>query len=163
MDGYPGVYDIRMRMTSVDRVMRNREMMMKLDSREDVTTLSDQNICTYFDLQDTLAMAETYPDLDIPTLYELNQIGYRFLKYAGRVRTYPDPDFYMVYSFQYTAQIIKKAIKDVFIKEGILKTDDEYAECNKDGNIQSMFTDSTGQKLITELEAVTGIKINKLF
>ena len=162
MDGYPGVYDIRMRMTSVDRVMRNREMMMKLDSREDVTTLSDQNICTYFDLQDTLAMAETYPDLDIPTLYELNQIGYRFLKYAGRVRTYPDPDFYMVYSFQYTAQIIKKAIRDVFIKEGILKTDDEYAECNKDGNIQSMFTDSTGQKLITELEAVTGIKINKL-
>ena len=162
MDGFPGVYDIRMRMTSVDRVMRNREMMMKLDSREDVTTLSDQNICTYFDLQDTLAMAETYPDLDIPTLYELNQIGYRFLKYAGRVRTYPDPDFYMVYSFQYTAQIIKKAIKDVFIKEGILKTDDEYAECNKSGNIQSMFADSTGQKLITELEAVTGIKINKL-
>ena len=69
MDGYPGVYDIRMRMTSVDRVMRNREMMMKLDSREDVTTLTDQSICTYFDLQDTLAMAETYPDLDIPTLY----------------------------------------------------------------------------------------------
>ena len=162
LDGYPGVYDIRMRMTSVDRVMRNREMMMQLDSKEDITTLSEQGICTYFDIQDTLAMAETYPDLDIPTLYELNQIGYRFLKYAGRVRTYPDPDFYMVYSFQYTAQIIKKAIKEVFIKEGILKTDEEHVDCNTKANMTGMFSDSTGQKLITELEAVTGIKINKM-
>ena len=162
LEGYPGVYDIRMRMTSVDRVMRNREMMMELDSKQDVTTLPEQSISSYFDIQNTLALAETYPDLDIPSLEELHQIGYRFLKYAGRVRTYPDPDFYMVYAFQYTSQIIKQSIRDVFIKKGILKTDDKNHECDKNGNIQSMFADSTGQKLITELEAVTGIKINKM-
>ena len=162
LEGYPGVYDIRMRMTSVDRAMRNREMMMELDSKADITTLSEQGINTYFDMQNTLALAETYPDLDIPSLEELNQIGYRFLKYAGRVRTYPDPDFYMVYAFQYTSQIIKQTIRDVFIKKGILKTDDENYECDKKGNIQALYSDSTGQKLITELEAVTGIKIKKM-
>ena len=162
LEGYPGVYDIRMRMTSVDRVMRNREMMMELDSKQDVTTLPEQSISSYFDIQSTLALAETYPDLDIPSLEELHQIGYRFLKYAGRVRTYPDPDFYMVYAFQYTSQIIKQSIRDVFIKKGILKTDDENHECDKNGNIQALYADSTGQKLITELEAVTGIKINKM-
>ena len=162
LEGYPGTYDMRIRMTSVDRVMRQREMMRKLDSKQDVTTLPEQSIGSYFDIETTLSMAETYPDLDLPTLHELNQVGYRFIRYAGINRTYPDPDFYMVYGFEYTAAIIKKNLRDVFVKEGLLMTDEENVECNRDAQYEQMFSDQNGQKITTRLEKSTGIAITGL-
>ena len=162
VEGYPGLYDLRMRLTSVDRTMRNREMLKQLDSKQDMSTLAQQSISSYFDIENTLALAETYPDLDLPSLFELNSIGYKFLKYSGIARSYPDPDFYMVYSYQYTSQIIKKAIKESFIKKGIIKTKEDTVECDKDGNLETMFSDQTGQRLVTRLEGTTGFEITKM-
>jgi hypothetical protein len=159
LEGYPGVYDMRIRMTSVDRIMRQREMMQKLKSKEDVTTLPEQAIGSYFDIETTLSMAETYPDLDLPTLHELNQVGYKFIRYAGINRTYPDPDFYMVYGYEYTAAIIKKNIRDTFVKNGLLMTDEEGVECDQEAQYEQMFSDQNGQQLTTRLEESTGISI----
>ena len=162
LEGYPGTYDMRIRMTSVDRIMRQREMLKKLDSRQDVTTLPEQSIGSYWDIESTLSLAETYPDLDLPTLYELNQLGYKFIRYAGVNRTYPDPDFYMVYGYEYTAAIIKKNLRDVFVKEGLLMTEEEGVECNLDAEYQQMYSDQNGQKVATRLAETAGIAITGL-
>jgi hypothetical protein len=162
VEGYPGLFNIRVRMTSVDRVMRQREIMKQLDTKENITTLAEHSIGSYFDIENSISKAETYPDLDIPTLEELSQVGYKFLKYSGKVRTYPDPDFYMVYGYQYTAQIIKQNIRDVFVKNGLLRTDEENVECNKDIDYTQVFSDSTGQSLRTKLEKVGGISITDM-
>lgn len=162
LEGYPGTYDMRIRMTSVDRIMRQREMLKKLDSKQDVTTLPEQSIGSYWDIESTLSLAETYPDLDLPTLHELNQLGYKFIRYAGINRTYPDPDFYMVYGYEYTAAIIKKNLRDVFVKEGLLMTEEEGVECNLDAEYQQMYSDQNGQKVATRLAETTGIAITGL-
>ena len=162
LEGYPGTYDMRIRMTSVDRIMRQREMLKKLDSKQDITTLPEQSIGSYWDIESTLSLAETYPDLDLPTLYELHQLGYKFIRYAGVNRTYPDPDFYMVYGYEYTAAIIKKNLRDVFIKEGLLMTEEEGVECNLDAEYQQMYSDQNGQKVATRLAETAGVAITGL-
>ena len=136
MDGYPGVYDIRIRLTSVDRAMRQREMLKRLESKQNTTTLSTANIGTYFDIENSLAYAETYPDLDIPSIDELSQLGYKFIKYNNSDQIFPDPDFYMIYGYEYTAQIIKRNIKEVFLdkvfhcQENEFKSDIDALEHN---------------------------------
>jgi capsular polysaccharide biosynthesis protein len=92
----------------------------------------------YFDLKNTLAKAEVYPDLELPTLDELDKVGYKFIRYAtANGRVYPDPDFYYVYSWVIGSEVFRSAI---------LKFFDEEA------NIQPTFdlTDSTGAKMLLE-------------
>ena len=42
----------------------------------------------YFAIEQQLAQAELYPDLDIPTIEELAKLGYRYVKYTGANRVY---------------------------------------------------------------------------
>ena len=93
-------YEIIIKMTSVDRTLRQRETMKKLNSNQISSSLEDSTIVNMFDLQDELAKAELYPDLDLPTIKELSKCGWKYLKYKGEKRIYVDPDFYIVYSFK---------------------------------------------------------------
>ena len=157
VEGFPGLYNIFMRLTSVDRTQRQREALRKLDTSNNsgyigtMNNKSDLSIKTYFALDEALAKAELYPDLDIPTIEELSRKGYRFVKYSGQGRVYPDPDFYIVYSFPYTAMIIKDMINKFLEKELF----------NPDAEVNSSATelmDQNGIRITKKVAATLGVE-----
>ena len=163
MDGYPGVYDIRMRLTSVDRFMRQRETLKALESNKITTGQAEAEISDYFDIEDTLSYAETYPDLDIPSLYELSQLGYKFIKYNNSKNIYPDPDFYMLYGYEYTAKIIKKNIKDIYLNKLLHCEENEYtSESDNSGRPFMYMQDHSGQLIATNLTSTKGLEITDM-
>lgn len=160
VEGFPGIYSIVMRLTSVDRTQRQREALRRLDvdpqgGKVGYNHNSDLSMKNYFALDNALAEAELYPDLDIPTLKELAQLGFRYVKYSGQNRSYPDPDFYIIYNYPYTSLIIKKMIKDV-LSQNLLNPDgDESLHSFK-------FKDIMGAELTGKVEAYTGISLSSL-
>ena len=155
LEGYPGVYTISMRLTSVDRTQRQREALRRLDVAPNGGKItygagSKLSIKSYFAIESVLSQAELYPDLDIPSLDELAEKGFRFIKYSGKNRSYPDPDFYIIYNYPYTSLIIKKMVKDTLSKN-LLNTEG-------DENTQSYnFTDIMGAKVTTKISALVGL------
>lgn len=161
VEGFPGVYSIAMRLTSVDRTQRQREALRRLDvapngGNVDYNGHSNLAIKNYFSIEQALANAELYPDLDIPSLKELGKLGYRFVKYAGSKRVYPDPDFYIVYNYPYTSLIIKKLVKDSISKQ--LLSTEEHPE----GEHLQKFTlkDTLGAEITAKVEQYTGLMVD---
>lgn len=160
VEGIPGLYSITMRLTSVDRTQRQREAMRKLDSPDNSgfigtqNSTSDLSIRGYFALDEALAKAELYPDLDIPTIEELARRGYRFIKYSGKQRMYPDPDFYVVYSFPYTAMIIKDMV-DKFLKDKV------FSKKAPVENTSMELADNNGMNLKVRAAATLGVQTIK--
>lgn len=160
VEGFPGIYSISMRLTSVDRTQRQREALRRLDvapqgGKVGYNHNSDLSMNTYFSIDNALAQAELYPDLDLPSIKELGELGYRFVKYSGQHRSYPDPDFYILYNYPYTSLIIKKMIKDVLTKN-LLNTEGE------DTSHLFKFKDVMGMELTGKIEAYTGISLSSL-
>ena len=162
MDGYPGVYDVRMRFTSVDRAMRQREMLKQIESKQQTTHFTESNIGTYFDIEESLSYAETYPDLDIPSLDELSQLGYKFIKYNKSSQIFPDPDFYILYGYEYTAQIIKRNIKEVFLNKLFHCTENENKASIDDLESNFYMQDDSGQLISTKITSNKGLDIIRL-
>ena len=114
---YPGKYTIQLRLNSVDRTLRNRESLNKI---QDIDNSQMQwnavaQTKSYFDLKQALGKAELYPDLELPTITELEQAGFYFLKSKFQPeRTYPDPDFYFLYWYPTVAENIRTTITEYF-------------------------------------------------
>lgn len=160
VEGFPGVYSIAMRLTSVDRTQRQREALRRLDVRPEggnVDNNSNSNLSmkNYFNINNALSQVELYPDLDLPSIQELGKLGFRFVKYAGQHRSYPDPDFYILYAYPYTSLIIKKMVKDVLSKN-LLQTQDE------DPSHFFKFKDVMGAEITGKVEAYTGLSVHTL-
>lgn len=122
----PGLYQINMRVTSVDRTLRNKEALKKLDTSNEHDRF-DQNvrIKDYFDFNDTLAKVELYPDLELPTLEELEKRGFYYIRYKNKGnRIYPDADFYFVYLHAYSSQMFRDSIIKYF-------SNDDYQKIRK--------------------------------
>lgn len=159
VEGYPGVYSIGMRLTSVDRTQRQREALRRLDVQPfggnvDVQS-SNLAIKKYFAIESALSEAELYPDLDLPTLDDMAMLGWRFVKYTGDNRTYPDPDFYITYAYPYSSLIIKKSIKDIMSKQVLNPSEG-------DKNLQSFkFVDVLGADLTGKVESTFGVQITE--
>ena len=151
VDGFPGVYEVHIRMTSVDRTLRQRESLVKLQSRQVTETIEQSSIANMFDLQDQLAKAELYPDLDLPTLDDLSKCGWKYLKYKGENRVFVDPDFYIVYSFKYSAQLTKEMLNKFVYKKFL--TDDNLDNLKDSGY---KFEDSMGIEMISRFDEVLG-------
>lgn len=144
----PGLYEINMRLISVDRTVREREALKKVGQGQ--TTDNDEyQIRQYFDMDKILSKVDLYPDLDIPSLEELSEAGFEFSRYYlnnENARAYPDPDFYMIYAHMYTSALIKKVLSDSLYKN--LSKDDV-----PDKSIsQRAFEDIFGMKMITTVE-----------
>lgn len=160
VEGFPGVYSIGMRLTSVDRTQRQREAMRRLDitptgGNVDYNGHSNLALKSYFSIEEQLSKAELYPDLDLPSLTELGKLGFRFVKYSGQNRSYPDPDFYIVYNYPYTALILKKLVKDTLSKQ-LLNID------GKDTTLHSFkLKDTLGADVTAKVETYTGLSIDK--
>lgn len=113
---HPGLYDISLRLMSVDRTLRNKEALKKIDINNahynNDNTLYAKN---FFDLKDTLKKVELYPDLELPTISELERLGYYFIRYKNQDgRIFPDADFYFVYLHPCYSEMIKQSIVSFF-------------------------------------------------
>ena len=122
----PGCYEILVTMLSTDRTLRNREAMERIEADNAGKKFSQdtviKNIRSYFDFESMIAKAELYPDLELPRLDEMQELGWNFVRYKFQdARVYVDPDFYFVYLQQLSSQ---------FLREAILKS----IECGVDGS-----------------------------
>lgn len=128
---HPGVYNIAMRLISVDRTIRNKEALKKLDNINNSSTPNDTNDELqkgYFDLQNALAKVDLYPDLELPTIDELEKIGYAYLEYKTLTnRRFPDADFYFAYNALNAAEFYRAAIVKYFEDEGANIDTTEYS------------------------------------
>lgn len=114
VEGYPGVYRISMSLVSVNRTIRNKEIMKKksLDNYTEIMPgeISTTQRNTFFLINQILSETELYPDLELPTLDELKEKGFPLMRHSVQTRKYPDPDFYFIYPAIKTAQIIREAV-----------------------------------------------------
>ena len=161
IEGLPGVYSIAMRLTSVDRTQRQREALRRLDvkpngGKVDYHGNSNLAMRNFFEIEDALSQAELYPDLDLPSIKELAQLGYRYVKYSGKARSYVDPDFYITYAYPYTSLIIKKLVNETLSKQLL----------NENGETDSLqkFTlrDTLGAEVTAKVEQYTGLEVDSV-
>jgi hypothetical protein len=113
----PGLFQVNMRLVSVDRTLRNREALKKLENvnnagSKSISATESRNTKTYFDLQKEFSKAEVYPDLELPTIDELSKAGFQFIRYGNNLsnRIFPDPDFYFVYGHALCSQLFRDTI-----------------------------------------------------
>lgn len=114
---YPGKFKINLRLNSVDRTLRNKESLSRIKDLDNSNTQKDTVINTksFFDLKEALGKAEIYPDLELPTVVELEKAGFYFLKnkYTPE-RVYVDPDFYFLYWYPTFAENLRTSITEYF-------------------------------------------------
>ena len=121
--GQPGVYSISFSMRSMDRTLRQREAtaMLQADNAGDRKdkNFEEKTMKSFFQVENTLARAELYPDLELPTIEDMKTLGYSYLRYKFQDdRIYVDPDFYFVYLARLSSQILRDTIMES-IGEGI--------------------------------------------
>ena len=169
VDGFPGTYQIQMRFTSVDRTLRQREAMRKINTDGFTSDIAATNIKDYFSLEQSLAQSELYPDLDLPSLVELEKLGWSYLKYANENRAYVDPDFYIIYSYQYSAQMTKEIVKTYLYDKYYVAAENDKDEgtesktvgqCSSSDSVLQMEDDS-GLALATKLNKLMGLDVCK--
>ena len=72
----------------------------------------------YEHLNNKLAQAELYPDLELPKIGELNDLGFAFIRYKDKERDandlFVDPDFYFYYPYLAKAEAVRSVIKNEF-------------------------------------------------
>lgn len=96
----------------------------------------------YEHLNNKLAQAELYPDLELPKIGELNDLGFAFIRYKDKERDandlFVDPDFYFYYPYLAKAEAIRSVIKNNY--------SDDLTELEKEQqNIK--LTDLTGAQI----------------
>lgn len=111
---YPGLYHVNLSLVSVDRTLRNREALKKKDMQNfhnlSIAGVTQERQWSYTQMSKFLSSAELYPDLELPTLQELEEAGFSFIHYSNKDRVYPDPDFYFTYSYVLMSQLIREAV-----------------------------------------------------
>lgn len=125
---FPGLYHIVMSLVSMDRTMRNREALSKKDL-DNFHNLTKEGVATerqwvYKKMNDFLSTAELYPDLELPTIKELADNGFNFIRYSKEDRIYPDPDFYFTYSHVLMSEIVREAVLNALnsdVSESVIK------------------------------------------
>ena len=125
---YPGIYSIQLTLKSVDRTLRNREALKRVNvvNHENEHITSHTNITkdtanTYFDLGQTMSQINLYPDLELPSIKELANYGFQFIRYKNRTMKYPDPDFYFIYPGAIFNEIVRENVFSYIqnIKDGL--------------------------------------------
>ncbi len=134
---FPGLYTIKIRMTSVDRSTRNRESLKKLEGVDNAGNAAlgakqEYSAKTFFELKETLGKAEIYPDLELPTIDDLEYAGYTLMSAkspASAYRKYVDPDFYFYY-----AHVLAHEVFRMGIQKGLAELDMAMQISDKEGN-----------------------------
>lgn len=144
VEGFPGLYRIVVNATSVDRTLRNKEALRLLDVKneglEDSRKKTQVNIKRVKELDREFAKAEIYPDLELPKIGELGELGWRYIRYRKKERNesdfYIDPDFYFVYPSLTVGRAIIESLRCTF--------DDDLRKEVSEDDIKQLLTDTTG-------------------
>lgn len=156
----PGLYGINIRAASVDRTLRNREALKSLSNTDEYdnangisgevnnTTVTHSDMATqvsirsFMDINNKLARAQVYPDLELPTIGELADKNFRFIRYKNAERDandlFVDPDFYFYYPFLIKSEVIKNVIESQYGDE----SDSEVNLVTQDGSAAKMIFNS---------------------
>lgn len=100
MADYPDAYMVQMTLVSFDRTQRDKEVLKRIAEGNNQyigpasTAPSDTAATGYVDFLNTIRQVELYPDLELPTIVELNNAGFSINAGNG---LFPDPDFYISY------------------------------------------------------------------
>ena len=143
------VKTLMINMRAVDRTYRSREALKRIEIDNSGKLFSqdiiEKQIKSYFDIQKTLAKTELYPDLELPTIKEMEAVGYQFIRYKFQDnRTYVDPDFYFIYPNKLSSQIIREA----------------YVNCGKaSNNARTSLIDSSGGQSVIKPSFRTGYEV----
>lgn len=127
---YPNTWSVVMRLVSVDRTLRNREALKKLDGIDNYLTDHDniKKVKNFFDVKNVLAKVELYPDLELPTIEELSRLGFNYIKYKNdNSRLFPDADFYFAYLHVFTSDMIRESIVNHFKNSDNFKLKQEFS------------------------------------
>lgn len=148
---FPGLYSISLRLVSVDRTLRNREALKKIDDIDTSVTNNDTSTMSknFFDLKNRLKQVELYPDLELPLISDIEKLGYYFIRYKNQEgRLFPDADFYFVYQHAYTSEMLKESIISFFGKSDYAKLkhqiSDDLTGSSKDVTLHLSNTDDDG-------------------
>lgn len=132
--GYPGVFEVNVIASSVDRTLRNREAMERkqLSNFTSLTVEGKKAIRSYthHEINDYLSERELYPDLQLPTIKEFNDAGFLFVRYSNQKRVYPDPDFYYTYSYMLYSQLVRESVL-----RGLNENTNKLQTIDSDGNL----------------------------
>lgn len=166
---FPGTYTIQIVANSIDRTLRNREALKQIDIKnqqlikdQDKTKTRYKN---YFQLNSTISKVNLYPDLELPTIKELSEHGFQFLRYKNRKTTYPDPDFYFIYPGVILNEIIRETvidhIKNLTDENRAIPYKDKYGASIKmtlDGKIICNPNDAKGRSFLNQIKTITAIQ-----
>lgn len=108
-----GVYVVQLDIRSVDRTIRNKEAIERTQLANSGYNRGhariENRVRTFFEIQNLISKAELYPDLELPELEDMKDIGYDFLRYKFQDdRKYVDPDFYFIYPYTLTSQTLRE-------------------------------------------------------
>lgn len=132
--GQPGLYQVNLRLVSIDRTLREREGIRKVNETHNggVTTdggIQDIRMRTFAELRTRFGEAELYPDLELPTLDELRDSGFDFLRHKfDDTRVYPDPDFYFNYGYILQNEIFRESVMAVDLDSYEVKYSDKEGD-----------------------------------
>lgn len=122
----------------------NDDKTMDLDDDTPLDKNQMRKYKQYFEMKNALAELDLYPDLELPTIKEMEAVGFYFTRYKFQDnRMYVDPDFYFIYPVKLTSHIYRElAIHGV--ESGIADT---------------VLTDTTGASIKIEPNNGTGYTI----
>lgn len=90
--------------TKADSEQGKTDKAMGVDNGIDISP-------SYFKVKQELAKVDLYPDLELPKISELKNLGYDFVRYKFEdYRTFVDPDFYFVYPVGLTSQLYRELV-----------------------------------------------------
>ena len=156
----PGAYSIQLKMTSIDRTVRQQEALRMLEADNngrkysgyfwgrDENSYGEKALKGYFDMMEQLGYAELYPDLELPKVSELKELGWEFVRYKFQDnRVYVDPDFYFVYLNKLSCQLIREMV--------VRSSSNGY-----DGS--STLTDATGAEVSIQPKKFNGYQVTDM-
>ena len=174
----PGVYSISVLAISTDRTLRNREALKQIDNKTDnkedgisgelndeglvnASDVTRREVRTWKDLDDKLSQAEVYPDLELPTIGELGEKGFTFIRYKEKARDkndlFVDPDFYFYYPYSTIAEVIRSVIQANFPQDKTENKGEDYQEnsgttsknIDTAANVHIKYSDNSGNSGVT--------------
>ncbi len=152
VENFPGLYRIVVNATSVDRTLRNKESLKLLDIKnqglEDSRKKTAVQLKSYKEINDKFQEAEIYPDLELPKIDELGELGWRYIRYRAKERQdgkfYIDPDFYFIYPYLTAGRALAEALRCTFeekLRKGYSQED-----------ISQFLIDNSGRKRVVRLD-----------
>lgn len=112
---YPKLWSIHVDLIANDRTLRQREALNRIEADNAGESYTNEraqkDTKSYFEIQNIISQAELYPDLELPTIEEMQDLGWDFVRYKFQDhRKYVDPDFYFVYLNVLYSQFLRELI-----------------------------------------------------